>query len=200
MIGVAQDVNQVMGLVGQRRQLVSELEELREQRLELMTSLKTASGRERGVMEQMAGQLDRQISGAENALRAIETLIATHTGSAPPPPPAQAVGEGFSYTTAPAALAVEGISMRDMWALSTGTLAIVALGLVAAFSYLRRIKRDTSNAVNQIRTELWDEMKKVSVGVDAIAVELERIGEGQRFVTKAIAERKEPAPREGQSR
>ena len=34
-------------------------------------------------------------------------------------------------------------------------------------------------------------MQKLTNGVDAMSVELERIGEGQRFVTKALVEKKE---------
>jgi hypothetical protein len=200
-----QDVGEIMGLVGQRRQLVAEMEELQERRLEIAQQLKTAGREERGVLQQTANQLDRQLSGAENALRAIETLIATQTGAAPPPPTAPrqvappAGGQGFSYTTAPPPPPADPGWAKDMVALSTGTLAIVALAALAAFGYLRRMRRDTQDAVVQLRSELWQEMKKVSVGVDAIAVELERIGEGQRFVTKALSEKKEPAPRGGSS-
>jgi hypothetical protein len=152
------------------------------------------------VLQRTAAQLDRQMTGAENALRAIESGIASRTGGTPAPAAPVIAGEPVTYAAVPSPPPPDpGISMRDMWALSTGTLAIVALGLVAAFGYLRRIRRDAQDAVVQLRSELWDEMKKVSVGVDAIAVELERIGEGQRYVTKALAEKKEPVPRAGAS-
>jgi hypothetical protein len=185
---------QVMGLVGQRRQLVSEIEHLQERRLEIAEQLKITSGRQSQVLEQVAAQIDQQTVGAQNALRAIETLIASRSGGTVPTPTPVGGGEGFAYaTTVPPRDPVP--PFRDLWIMSTGTMAILALAAVAGLTYLRRIRRETQDVVVQLRSELWDEMKKVSVGVDAIAVELERIGEGQRFVTKALAEKKEQAPR-----
>ena len=46
--------------------------------------------------------------------------------------------------------------------------------------------------------ELEDRMVRVEQAVDAIAVEVERIGEGQRFVTKLLSDRA-PQLVEGQS-
>ena len=187
---------QVMGLVGQRRQLVGELEDLHEKQLEVATQLRqrpSASAREKEVLEQMSRSLDRQITGAENALRAIETLIATRTGAPPPAVPAvpatpAIAGEGFAYTTS------EPPAPRNPEAPIFGIAgaSLIVLAMIGLWNYMRRMRRETREAVGQIRSELWDEMKKVSIGVDAIAVELERIGEGQRYVTKALAE-KQPA-------
>ena len=198
-----QDVGEIMGLVGQRRQLVAEMEELQERRLEIAQQLKTAGREERGVLQQTANQLDRQLSGAENALRAIENLIATQTGSAPPPPPATpakvaAGGQGVSYTTAPPPPPPVAPA-RDAIMFSWAGFTVIALASIGIFNYVRRLRRETRDAVTQLRSELFDEMKKVSYGVESMAVELERIGEGQRFVTKALSEKKEPAPRGGSS-
>lgn len=190
----AHDVNQVMGLVGQREDLVREIGRVQQRRLEVASQLKSATGNERRVLEDMANQLDRQATGAENALRAIETLIAARTGAAQPAAKPLSSGEGFAYTTVPPP-PPSGSSIPFSWPVGGGVLAMLALMAFAGISYVRRIRRDSREAVTQLRSELWDEMKKVSVGVDAIAIELERIGEGQRFVTKALAEKKEQAPR-----
>ena len=195
-----EQIGQVMGLVGQRHQLVSELEDIQRRRLEIAKAITGAVGDEKGVLRQQAQQLDRQISGAENALRAIETIIAQQTGGAAPAVPATpavpaapviAGGSGFAYSTAPSDPV---IPMKDAMTFGAMGFALVALAGVAVFTAVRKFRRDTYDAVSQLRSELWDEMKKVSVGVDAIAVELERIGEGQRYVTKALSEKKEPAP------
>lgn len=44
-----------------------------------------------------------------------------------------------------------------------------------------------------------DRMKRLEQAIDSIAVELERIGEGQRFVTKLFAERGREPDRSSQS-
>lgn len=193
------NTEQVMGLVGQRRQLASEIEDLQERRLQIVQQLKSATGTEKKVLEVMGGQVDEQLVGAQNALRAIESLIATRTGAPAPPgaplPPSVPVvaGEGFAYTSITPS--EPAIPIRDAATFGIAAFAMLAIAGAAVFHAVRRLRRDTTEAVQQLRSEIWDEMKKVSVGVDAIAVELERIGEGQRFVTKAIAEKKEQASR-----
>ncbi|HEX6599915.1 MAG TPA: hypothetical protein VF034_11380, partial [Gemmatimonadaceae bacterium] len=44
-------------------------------------------------------------------------------------------------------------------------------------------------AVSAIPHELMDRLTRLDQAVDSIAVEVERIGEGQRFVTRVLAER-----------
>jgi hypothetical protein len=45
-----------------------------------------------------------------------------------------------------------------------------------------------------------DRLTRLEQAVDAIAVEMERVGEGQRFLTKILAERVPDAAREAPSR
>jgi hypothetical protein len=68
----------------------------------------------------------------------------------------------------------------------------VALSIVVGAAYVRRLRRETSAAIRQFQSDLAATLQKLTHGVDAMAVEVERIGEGQRFVTKALAEKKEP--------
>lgn len=41
-------------------------------------------------------------------------------------------------------------------------------------------------------TEIGQRLDRVESSIEAIAVEMERVGEGQRFVTKLLSERKQP--------
>ena len=52
-----------------------------------------------------------------------------------------------------------------------------------------RAKRVVSADLTARLAEISDRMAKVDTAVDAMAVEVERISEGQRFVTKLLAER-----------
>jgi hypothetical protein len=50
-----------------------------------------------------------------------------------------------------------------------------------------------------VDSELSDRLRRLEGGVDTIALEVERISEGQRFVTKLLAEREKDrlsAPRQ----
>ena len=42
-----------------------------------------------------------------------------------------------------------------------------------------------------------DRLSQIERSVDAVAIEVERIGEGQRFMTKVLTERDKPRPPEG---
>lgn len=68
-----------------------------------------------------------------------------------------------------------------------GMLMVLLLPLTIA--YARRIWRRAGQiAPAQIPAELFDRMASIERGVEAVAIEVERIGEGQRFVSQLLAE------------
>ncbi len=75
--------------------------------------------------------------------------------------------------------------------LSGGALALVALSVGVALAYARRLRRETVARIERFHADVRTELQKLTNGVDSMSVELERIGEGQRFVTKALVEKKE---------
>jgi hypothetical protein len=67
------------------------------------------------------------------------------------------------------------------------------LGLVGAFFTWRIVARSGSEpAMDSLQTDA--QLQRLQESVDAIALEVERIGEAQRFMTKIAAEKIEPAP------
>ena len=71
-------------------------------------------------------------------------------------------------------------------------IAAIIIGLPLMRAIARRIDRGAPAPV-QCPNELKDQLNHLSQSVDAIAIEVERISEGQRFTTKMLAEK----PREG---
>jgi hypothetical protein len=68
--------------------------------------------------------------------------------------------------------------------------AIPALVLLVRMSYRHKEKMATLQGGSpQRQADLEDRLERIEQAVDTIAVEMERIGEGQRFVTKLLAER-----------
>ncbi len=67
-------------------------------------------------------------------------------------------------------------------------LAAVIIGLPIMRAIARRIERGTPVAA-PIPVEVRNQLEQISQSVDAIALEVERISEGQRFTTKMLAER-----------
>jgi hypothetical protein len=63
--------------------------------------------------------------------------------------------------------------------------AVTVVGLPIARAYARRIEREPSG----VPPELQARLARMEQAIDTIAVEIERISEGQRFTTKLLSER-----------
>jgi cell division protein FtsB len=66
--------------------------------------------------------------------------------------------------------------------------AVVIIGLPLMRAIARRIDRGASPPA-AIPNDLRQQLQQISASVDAIAIEVERISEGQRFTTKMLAEK-----------
>jgi hypothetical protein len=65
---------------------------------------------------------------------------------------------------------------------------IVAVFFPLSIAVARRIWRRGAAAVAAFPQELADRLNRLDQSVDSIAIEVERIGEGQRFVTRVMSE------------
>jgi len=78
--------------------------------------------------------------------------------------------------------------------ISIPIVAIVAGAATAIFvpiarSYARRMERGEHPAASSLPTDLTMRLERMEQALDSIAIEVERISEGQRFTTKLLAER-----------
>jgi hypothetical protein len=71
------------------------------------------------------------------------------------------------------------------------TMAIIIIGLPLARAFARRMDRKV--ATPQISNDVSAQLAHLSQAVDAIALEVERITEGQRFTTKLLSEQRDAA-------
>jgi hypothetical protein len=69
-----------------------------------------------------------------------------------------------------------------------GGLFIVFVMFPVAIAYARRIWRRSAKVVMGIPAELSERLNRLEESVDSVAIEVERIGEGQRFVTNLFIE------------
>jgi hypothetical protein len=65
------------------------------------------------------------------------------------------------------------------------TLAVL---MPIAIAYARRIWKRGATVIAPVPQEVRDRLDRMSEAVESIALEVERIGEGQRFVTKVMTE------------
>lgn len=69
-------------------------------------------------------------------------------------------------------------------------IAFIVVGLPLMRAIARRIDKGTT-APPAIPREVRDQLQQISQSVDAIAIEVERISEGQRFTTKMLADKRQ---------
>ncbi len=69
-----------------------------------------------------------------------------------------------------------------------GTVVIVTLGVPLVRAYVRRQDAQTALNVPQIDERL----SRIENAIEAMSIEVERVSEGQRFVTRLLAERDDP--------
>lgn len=74
------------------------------------------------------------------------------------------------------------------------TIAIVTVGSYASIRATNKIWGKDKGPSPKELDDLRQRMEQLQQSVDSVAVEVERISEGQRFTTKLLAERQEPEP------
>lgn len=99
----------------------------------------------------------------------------------PPSPTQSGTVQVFTPTIPPQ---VETISIAFF-----AMVAIIIVGFPLARAIARRIDR-TTPTTPAIPKEVRDQLQQISQSVDAIAIEVERISEGQRFTTKMLADKR----------
>lgn len=66
-------------------------------------------------------------------------------------------------------------------------MAVTAIGVPVARAYARRLDREPSRP--ELQPDVTARLERMEQALDSIAIEVERISEGQRFTTKLLAER-----------
>lgn len=72
------------------------------------------------------------------------------------------------------------------------TLAIMSIGIPLVRALARKWERQPVRP--ELPSDLRDRLARIEQGMDSIAIEVERISEGQRFTTKLFAERAGAVP------
>ena len=165
-------------------ELSRQLTSANNRRNQLANSLEDAEGVNRQGIEQRIAQLDQRIMTIEQDIATNGRLLA----SAPPSslPVSSEIGS-IPFGLNPGQ--VTGISI-------VGTIFVLfPLSVAMARSIWRRGSRHTAPAEPK---ESAERMERLEQAVDAIAIEIERVSEGQRFVTRLLTEGSAPALSVGQ--
>ena len=157
----------------QRSELSSQLDRLEEKRSELQREVRQegADASDAGILARIK-EIDAQISATDAQLAQANALVAQAAavpGAVVQQPPRE-------RKTDPAEMLGIGGSM----------LMVLLFPLVVA--YARRIWRRSATIIAPVPQEVRQQLDSLSHAVESIGLEVERIGEGQRFITKVMGE------------
>jgi hypothetical protein len=162
----------------QRSELRNTLERVEEQRDDLQSELTQTPQSEttiRSGLEARIRELDTRILALDKEIATADSRVAQ-----------AAAVPGATYEPPPTIIRRDG-PPEEVFML--GGMAIFFIGLPLAIAYARRIWKRTGVTVsNEMPAELSDRLGRMEQAIDAVAVELERVGEGQRYVTKVFSE------------
>lgn len=162
----------------QRQELGRQMDELETNRRQLSTQLQRPqiTGADRKGLETRVGDVDSRIGTLQKQLSDADAQVAKAAsipGAAvdPPEPPRNGPPD-------------------EVWILSGLFIVVVLLPL--SIAYARRIWKRGGQAIAAFPKEIADRMIRVEQAVEATAIEVERIGEGQRFMTRVLTENAAP--------
>jgi hypothetical protein len=169
------------GLRAQRRILGDQLEQLQSTRRDLVNQVRTGpvSDADRAGLEQQIAQVDQRIGSVSIQIAETDAQVA-----------ASAAVPG-AVIEQPRPNPWESGPPEEIVALAIGMTALLLLPIVLAWA--RRIWRKSA-APPPLPREFSDRMSALERSIDSVAIEVERIGEGQRFVTQLLAERADVVP------
>ncbi|MFL5595298.1 MAG: hypothetical protein ACJ785_11890 [Gemmatimonadaceae bacterium] len=170
----------------------SEVEELLSQREELSEQLTNVASRRRSLAEEIRNTRDASTrTGLEDRLRVLDQRILqleTDLGTT-----------GRQISSAPAELTASAESRNppasgddfDEGVMAGGFSVLLFMSVVLFFAR-RRWKRSPRTLPSSMESESAQRLERLEHGIDAIAIEIERVTEGQRFVTKLLSESQAP--------
>jgi hypothetical protein len=164
-----------------RQELKSQLAALEAQREEIAGQLTNpmVSGSNRAGLSRRIENLDNRIEALDQQIAQVEAAIAG----------------------APRAISVVPPRMprnapdRPAPGIVLGGMFMLCVLLPLSIAYARRIWRRGAAVVTSIPAEINERLSRMDQNLDTIAVEVERIGEGQRFLTRVYAEQLQGLPR-----
>ena len=164
-------------LLGHRSSLRIDIANAETRREELQKRLEVTSGREHDRIEQELLSVEQQIEASRLAVNVIDRQL---TGV-----PTPMVTQPFTEPPQVFQFGSPGIPGEVIWA-AGGAGGILLLGMLSLLVYMRHFARTTRQALSLIEGQVSSQHATLASGIDAIALEVERLGEGQRFMSKVL--------------
>lgn len=188
--GVPQTRAEVRALKARRSEISSQLQSAADRRKSLANQLENArTDVSRDGLAERVKVLDARIVQLETDLATTGQLLAAA-------PPQALAGTEFS-TGGPQNMG----GMDEGGVIAISSVFILAVLMPLAITFSRLIWRRGSRAAvpNRSKEEI-ERLDRLEAAVETIAVEMERVSEGQRFVSRLLSEGRGPAPVFGSAR
>ena len=169
-------------LLSRRSELGTQMNSANGRRNELSRSLRNARpGPDQAGLETRISQLDARIMSIESEMAGVGRALS-------------AAPSGLQQTTSSIAPSPRygPFSSNQVTAISVLSIIFVAAPLVISMGVIA-IRRAAHPPAPQIPKDVSDRLERMEQGIEAVAVEVERIGEGQRFVTQLMSDRAQRA-------
>lgn len=167
------------GLEAQRDELRDQLGNLEEKRSEITRELRR--GQETPMSDAVRQGLEGRLAAIDARIVAMDAEIAMADAAV-----ARAAAVPGVVVREPPTIIQRSGPDEDVVAIGLFFTTIILMPIVIAYS--RRLWRKGAVAVSAIPAELMQRFARMEQGVDAMAIEVERISEGQRFMTRLFTE------------
>lgn len=164
------------GALAQRRELRNQQERLQDQRQDLRNQLQNEqnlSPADRAGVEARIKEIDARISSVDQQIAKADAAVAQAAaipGATTEPPRPERNGPPDEILAIP-------------------IVFILAVLMPMAIAYSRRIWKRGATVVAPIPKDVTDRLDAMGQAVESIAIEVERIGEGQRFLTRVMSDK-----------
>ena len=174
--GIPRNAQELQALKNRREALSDQLNSATNRRNSLAQRVRRAEGADKAGLEQRMQFLDRRILQLESDIAV--------TGQQLTAAPAEVLA---ASTSAP--FRGRPIDFRGGRAINLGpALFLVALISAIGFTWLRMFRRQMRDSTSFHDPDTAQRLARLENAVDTIAVEVERVAEGQRFLTRLLAE------------
>ena len=178
------------GMVHQRDELGNQMERLKDERRDIANRLQGREGEEQISAADKAG-LEKRLTTIDARIEALDKQIAG------------ADAQVASAAAVPGAIVEKPPPVRNgppEEAFILGGIFLFVAIFPISIAFARRIWRRSAAAVSSLPHDIVQRFTQIDQAVESIAVEVERIGEGQRFITRVLSEQgrgalADPGPR-----
>ncbi|HEY0971641.1 MAG TPA: hypothetical protein VGE02_11795 [Gemmatimonadales bacterium] len=170
-------------------QTAQELSALRRRRSELSDQLVSASGRRDELVGELEGATGANRAGLEQRLQVLDERIVrlesdiAETGRQLTLAPAHLLGRS---STAGPTFGPEGLENGQVTAISI--VGILFIGFPIAIAMARLMWKRAVTPAPRLAQDTTQRLQRMEQAVDTIAIEIERVSEGQRFLTRLFAD------------